>query len=143
MTADAQTLAKIPHTYFEAWNGRDNHALDGFFASTFSWIDPLLPPEGITNLAGAQGFMTGTWTGFSDTHFELIGGPLVDEANGRVAQQWLFTGTFDGEFNGIPPTGKAATLPGVDTYVVGADGLVTGMQAHYDSVSLLRQVGLA
>lgn len=143
MTADANALAKVPQVYFDAWNGRDPHALDTFFAATFAWIDPLLPPEGITNLAGAQGFMSASWGGMSDLKFELIGGPMVDEANGRVAQEWRMHGTLDGEFNGIPATGKSAVLTGIDVYTVNDQGQVTAMSANYDSISLLRQFGLA
>lgn len=143
MSADANTLAKICQVYFDAWNGRDNHALDTFFASSFKWIDPLLPPEGITSLEGAQGFMTGSWAGMSDLKFELVGGPMIDEANSRVAQEWTMVGTLDGEFNGIPPTNKTANLRGIDIYEVNDQGQVTAMSANYDSISLLRQFGLA
>jgi hypothetical protein len=143
MTADAQVLAKIPQRYFEAWNGRDVHALDDFFAPKFSWIDPLLPPEGISSIEGAQGFLSASWGGMSDLKFEMIGGPMVDEANSRVAQEWRMTATLDGEFNGIAATNKSAVLLGVDIWVSDDGGRVTKMSANYDSLTLLRQFGLA
>lgn len=142
MSADPNALAKVPQVYFDAWNGRDNHALDNFFAPTFTWVDPLLPPEGITSIEGAQGFMTATWTGMPDGKFDLIGGPMIDEANSRVSQEWRFTGTLTGEFNGIPPTNKTTVCSGIDVYSVNDAGQVTAMSANYDSATLLRGLGL-
>jgi hypothetical protein len=79
----------------------------------------------------------------SDLKFEMIGGPMVDEANGRVAQEWRMTATLDGEFNGIPATNKSGVLLGVDIWVCDEGGRVTKMSANYDSLTLLRQFGLA
>ncbi|MGH8998872.1 MAG: ester cyclase [Acidimicrobiia bacterium] len=141
--ADAQVLAKIPQVYFDAWNGRDNHALDGFYADRFTWTDPLLPGP-LDSLEGAQGFLSGGWAGFSDLRFELIGGPLVDEANGRVAQTWRMLGTHDGEFPpGAPPTGKPVDIIGTDVWTVNDAGQVTELRACYDALTVMRQLGLA
>ncbi|MGH8997955.1 MAG: ester cyclase [Acidimicrobiia bacterium] len=139
--ADANVLAKIPQRYFDAWNGRDEHALDDFFASTFVWKDPLLPSP-IDNLEGAQYFMTGSWEGFSDLRFELVGGPMIDEANSRVSQTWLMTGTNDGEFAGSDPTNNKTELLGTDVWTVDDAGQVTELIACYDSVTVLRDLGM-
>lgn len=139
---DASVLAKVPQVYFDGWNGRDANALDDLFAATFKWTDPILP-EPLTSIEGERAFMTGLWGGVSDSNFELIGGPMVDEANSRVSQEWKWSGTLDGEFNGIPPTNKHCTITGVDVFVLGADGKIVAGGANYDSISLFRQFGLA
>lgn len=140
--ADTTTLATVPQRYFDAWNGRDESAIDGVLADRFAWIDPLLPAP-LDSLEGAHGFMTGTWAGMSDLRFELVGGPAVDEASGRVAQEWRMLCTHDGEFNGVPATNKTVDILGTDVFTADGDGRVTEIRAYYDSVSILRQLGLA
>lgn len=139
--ADASVLAGIPQTYFAAWNARDDHALDDFFAPEFSWQDPLLPAP-IDNTEGAQYFLSSTWEGFSDLHFALVGGPMIDEVNSRVSQTWLMTGTNDGDFAGSDPTNKKTELLGIDVWTVDDAGRVTELIACYDSVVVLRDLGM-
>jgi len=133
-------LDKIPQLYFGAWNGRDVHALDEFFASSFTWSDPMLPCP-IDDVEGAQAFLASGWEGFSDISFELIGEPLVDEPGGRVAQQWRMLATHDGDFAGTPPSGNRCDLVGVDLFTVDSSGRVTELCACYDSAALMRQLG--
>ena len=142
MPADPTVLAKVPQIYFDGWNGRDAHALDDLFATQFHWTDPLLP-EALTSIEGEQFFMTATWGGLPDASFELNGGPMFDEANGRVGQQWKFTGTLTGEFNGIPPTNKSCEVIGVDVFEINSEGRIIAGGANYDSLGMLRQLGLA
>lgn len=140
--ADTTTLTGVPGRYFDTWNARDESAIDDLMADSFDWNDPLLPAP-LENAEGARAFLTGSWAGFPDLRFELIGDPLVDEARGRVAQVWRMLGTHDGEFNGIPATGKAMDVIGTDVFTVGADGRVTEIRACYDSLTALRQLGIA
>jgi hypothetical protein len=107
------------------------------------WTDPLLP-EPLTDSDGAVAFFGGAWQGFPDVHFEAIGFPLVDLAAGRVASAWRMTGTHKGEFpEGVPATGNSFTIEGTDVWEVDAAGLATSVHAFYDSIVLLRALGLA
>jgi hypothetical protein len=129
---DCTLLATIPAIYFAAWNGRDEHALEPFFASEFIWIDPLLPVP-VTALKGAQQFLAGSWKSFPDVRFELIGGPMIDAAHGRVSQEWRMLATS-------AASGKSIDLVGIDVWQL-EQGLVTKMQACYDAAELMRQIG--
>jgi len=54
------------------------------------------------------------------------------------------TGSHQGEFPpGVPGSGKAFDLLGTDVFTVDAEGRATEIRAYYDSVGLLRQIGLA
>lgn len=142
-TTTPSALAAYPARYFDAWNGRDIDAVAPLLADDFLWTDPLLP-EPLTNLAGAHAFFTGTWAGFPDIAFELIGGPMVDEGSGTVAQEWRMTGTHQGEFPaGVPATGKPFDVSGTDVFAVDAEGRATAVRAYYDALGLMRQLGLA
>lgn len=143
MTAtDPKVLDGVPQRYFDAWNGRDVHGLDGLLAEEFSWVDPLLPAP-LVNLDGAHAFLQGSWAGLSDIRFELVGEPAVDEVGSRVAQEWRMLCTHDGAFNGIPATGKTVDILGTDVFGVDASGRVNDIRAYYDSLTVLRQLGLA
>lgn len=141
-SADPTVLVEVPQRYFEAWNGRDVHGLDALLADEFTWVDPLLPAP-LTNLDGARAFLQGSWAGLSDLRFELVGGPALAEVGGRVAQEWRMRCTHDGEFNGIPATGKTVDILGTDIFDVDATGRICGIRAYYDSLTVLRQLGLA
>jgi steroid delta-isomerase-like uncharacterized protein len=144
MTTTAPALATYADRYFAAWNGRDLGAVERILAPQFSWTDPSLPAE-LTGYEGARGFFQASWLGFPDIAFEAIGAPLVDDAAGRVAQEWRMTGTHTGEGfpPGVPPTGKAFDLTGTDVFTVGDDGRATAIRAYYDAATLARQLGLA
>lgn len=139
--AEMTVLAGVPERYFGAWNGRDRSAIDAVLADEFTWVDPLLPGP-LDNLEGAYLFLEGSWEGMPDLRFELIGGPCVDEANSRVAQEWRMFGTHTGDFLGTDATNNTVDLIGTDTFTVDADGRVTVLHAYYDAGSVLRQLGL-
>ena len=143
MSTTTTVLAAYPARYFAAWNDQEIEAVAPILAESFAWTDPLLPPEGLTNLEGAHGFFVGSWGAFPDMRFELLGEPLVDEAAGRVAQEWRMTGTHTGEFPPLPITGKPFDVKGTDVFSVDADGRATEIRAYYDSAGLMRQLGLA
>ncbi|WP_131766567.1 ester cyclase [Candidatus Protofrankia californiensis] len=143
-TSVREAVTSYPARYFAAWNGRDLEVVAGLLASRFSWVDPSLPAE-ITDLEGAHGFFQAGWQGFPDLRFDLVGDPLVDEATGRVAQEWRMIGTHTGEGfpPGVPPTGRAFDLPGTDVFTVDAEGRATAIHAYWDVTTLAHQLGLA
>jgi predicted ester cyclase len=66
--------------------------------------------------------------------FLLIDGDLV-------AQVLSIEGTDDGQFLGLPPTGKSFRVPAVFLYTV-KDGQIASERRIYDFTGLLMQVGL-
>lgn len=142
MPAAATDLATYPARYFDAWNDQDIEKALDVIADEIEWTDPLLPAP-LTTKDGARGFFEGSWAGLPDFHIEAIGEPLVDEASGRVAQEWRMTGTHQGELAGIPATGKPFDVTGTDVWEVDADGRATSVHAYYDAATLMRQLGLA
>ncbi len=57
-----------------------------------------------------------------------------------VVLRWSLTGTHRGEFIGIPPTGKAVTLRGIDMYRV-QDGKIAEHWNVVDMLSLCQHAG--
>jgi hypothetical protein len=142
-TQAPELIASYPERYFAAWNGRDLAVVESILTPSFSWIDPSLPVE-LTEYDGARGFFGASWQRFPDLAFEALGGPLVDAAAGRVAQEWRMTGTDLGESvpPGSPPTRNAFDLLGTDVFTIDEDGRATAIRAYYDAATLARQIGL-
>ncbi|HWF50797.1 MAG TPA: nuclear transport factor 2 family protein [Solirubrobacteraceae bacterium] len=137
-------LESFPDRYIAAWNQRDVSTALEVLAPEFTWIDPLFPSD-MPPREAASAFFAGVWQGFPDLQIEARGGPLVDAAGGRIAQPWRMTGTHTGEGfpPGIPATGRAFDVNGTGVWQVDAEGRATVLEATYDTMTLLRQLGLA
>ena len=59
----------------------------------------------------------------------------------KIVKHWNFKGTHDGDFFGIPATGKKIDLIGT-TLVLMKDGKILQEQDFFDNYSLLSQLGL-
>ena len=62
-----------------------------------------------------------------------------DKAVNRVQ----FTGTNDGEFMGMPATGKRVSVGVIDIVRFGDDGLAREHWGVFDMMSMMQQLGLA
>jgi steroid delta-isomerase-like uncharacterized protein len=142
-TVPTDVLEAYPQRYFDAWNQRDVATALEVIHPKIHWVDPLAP-EPMTDHDAVTGFFAGAWQGFPDIRFDAVGAPLVDAAAGRVASTWRMTGTHTGEFPpGAPISGNSFEVIGTDTWEVDPDGRATSVSAFYDSLTLLRAIGLA
>jgi steroid delta-isomerase-like uncharacterized protein len=139
----ASVLTEYPSRYCAAWSQRDIAVALAVVHPDVHWVDPLLPAP-FDGHEGATAFLQGAWQGFPDVALEVIGDPLVDEANRRVSAEWRMTGTHTGDFPpGAPISGDAFEVVGSDTWEVDADGRALSVHAYYDTLTLLRAIGLA
>ncbi|HLJ81146.1 MAG TPA: ester cyclase [Ktedonobacterales bacterium] len=58
----------------------------------------------------------------------------------RVAERWTGRGTHQGEFLGVPPTGRQVAVPGIVFYRITA-GKIAEFRGLFDSLSMLHQLG--
>ena len=106
-------------------------------------IDPDYCYEGpdgaqLHGLDELQMLVAGYRAGFSDFHIAITS----EVADGDlVAMTMMLTGTHDGEFDGIPATGKRLSLPlAVVTRI--EDGRIIEDREFYDTGTMLAQLGL-
>jgi steroid delta-isomerase-like uncharacterized protein len=59
----------------------------------------------------------------------------------RVVVRWMNSGTHVGEFAGIPPTGRAFSIAGIDIYRVAEGGLAEHWHV-VDQLAMLGQLGV-
>jgi steroid delta-isomerase-like uncharacterized protein len=122
--------------YFDAWNAHDEDAVAAAFVPEGVYRDPGVP-DGL-GPAAAGGYAAGLWEAFPDLAFAVD--DLVADGD-RVWARWTMTGTNDGPYRGLPPSGRPITLPGADLLRV-APGGVRQVQGFFDGGTLVRQLGL-
>lgn len=77
-------------------------------------------------------------TAFPDFHADE---GRVHHADDAVIAEARVTGTHDGPFAGIPPTGRKVDYPLVAIFEFGEDRLVCE-KVHFDTATILRQIGV-
>lgn len=121
--------------YFDVLNSGDFTTAREIVAPDFMFYGPSAP-QGRT-LQGLAQFMGQLRAGFSDKHFEVI--ERIAEGD-KVASRFRMTGTHDGIFHGIPPTGKFTEVDGCDLFYF-RDGKIAKVRSYFDFMVLLRQLG--
>lgn len=127
----------IANRYFAAWNRRDAQALLSTFAESGTYRDPTIPGE-LTGAAIAENAQT-LWRAFPNLVFEILS--VAETRPGRVAAEWVMTGTNDGEFRGLPATNKSISLPGADFITVECD-TIQSVTGYFDTRTIPEQLGL-
>jgi predicted ester cyclase len=111
---------------------RQPAAVERFVASDFIEHNPNLPP----GRDGRKGFVTAVQAGFSDYRGEIV--ELLAEGD-RVVMRVQWSGTQDGPFLGLPPSGNKVRFATADFFRI-ADGKLA---EHWDVVdSLPRAIAL-
>jgi steroid delta-isomerase-like uncharacterized protein len=133
MTVD-ETKALIRRLVEEFWN-------QGHLAAADELLTPdaliVLPGRGQVSLADLKAFARAFRSAFPDWQTTIE--EIVVEGD-RAAERWTGRGTHQGEFEGIAPTGKAVTVPGVVFYRTTA-GKISEFRGQLDGLALLHQLG--
>ncbi len=102
---------------------------------------PFFTPASAEPLYGGKGYLSVVkWMrkGFSDVQWKLE--EMVAEGN-VVAVRWTLTGTHDGVFLGIPPTGRKISCSVMNFYTFNAEGKVISDVAAEGMIGILRGIG--
>jgi len=97
---------------------------------------------GIPDVQGKEGVKqvaTMYHTAFPDLYFTIE--EQIAEAD-KVALRWTATGTHNGEFMGLPPTGNHMTVTGI-SFARFADGKFAEEWTVYDMLGMMEQLGAA
>lgn len=131
----AGDLKALNHRWIRAFNERDweteRAVRDANFQAYLSGAkDPL-------GNAAWSAFMTAFTAGFPDSRISIES--CISEGD-TVVCRWTLTGTHQGEFQGIPPTGRPVKFTGIEFNKV-TDGRLVEHRAMFDNLALLRQIG--
>jgi steroid delta-isomerase-like uncharacterized protein len=128
---------EVAGRYFDAWNRRDPEAIAAIFVPDGTYTDPTVP-EGLGPTAAGE-YARGLFTAFPDLAFEIVS--AAECGSGTVAARWMMTGSNDGPFQGLPPSGRAVRLPGAD-FIATQDGRVRSVVGYFDTRAVPEQLGL-
>lgn len=123
--------------YFAAWQAHDAEAILATMAPGGTYSDPTTP--GPIGGEALRGYAVALWTAFPDLTFEISAIDRIDEHRAHV--RWVMRGHNQGALMGLPPSGKAVQLEGIDLVEGSPEGIhrVIGL---FDSATLLRQMGM-
>ena len=131
-TEENKALAR---RWYEKFNA---HSLAGImedYAPDFVAHD--VPPGISPDLTGVKQFYAAFFPAFPDAH--LVMEDLIAEGD-KVVQRWSMRGTHQGEFMGIPPTGKRVSLIGINIARIKDGKFVEGWN-NEDDLGLMQQLG--
>ena len=102
-------------------------------------VDHDPAPDQGPGRAGFKEFFTALTTAFPDAHIEPAH-MVADDDN--IAIAYTLTGTHDGDFNGIAPTGRKIEVRGLQ---IGRfeDGKIVERWGSSDELGILKQLGAA
>lgn len=129
--------AETMRTAYDRINAGDVAGFGALFADDFVEHEdqPGMPPT----KEGVLDFFRGLRAAFPDLHMEpedvIVGG---DKAVARVRA----TGTHQGEFNGIPPTGNRVDVQLIDIMKFDDAGLVSEHWGVTDTMTMMQQLGV-
>jgi steroid delta-isomerase-like uncharacterized protein len=122
----------------EVFNQGKLQLIDELVAPNFVLNDPSVPGGKVTGTQGYRQFVEMYRTAFPDIHFTIH--DQIAEGD-KVVTRYTGTGTHKGALMGIAPTGKHATVTGInfDRY---QNGKVVESWANYDTLGMLQQLGV-
>jgi predicted SnoaL-like aldol condensation-catalyzing enzyme len=131
--ADVEANKKLVRTFIEeVFNKRQPGEADRFLAADFIEHNPNLPQ----GLEGRKRFVSAVLAGFSDYRGEIV--EILAEGD-KVVVRTQWSGTQDGPFLGLPPSGNKVRFSTADFFRVEGGKLAE----HWDVVdSLPRAVAL-
>jgi len=100
------TNLEIARRYLDAWNAHDADAIARTFVAGGTYCDPTTP-ELSGDAIGA--YAKGLWSAFPDLSFDVSS--IAETGDHRVVAEWTMKGTNTEAFLGLPPTGRAVSLP--------------------------------
>jgi len=135
------TLEKNITMYETVWNKVINdREIDLINEDSFDKDVTALATSGgdIIGLENFKNYYNNYLTGFSDAEFTIVD---IFGQGDKMVKHWNFKGTHDGDFFGVPATGKSVDISGT-TLIKMKDGKIVAEQDYMDFLSFYTQLGL-
>lgn len=127
--------ARTRHFYEDVLNTHDFAALDDYVAKDF--VDHNPPPGVASGIEGVRQSFEMFTTAFPDLRFNI---DRMYADGDAVISRITVTGTHEGEFMGIAPTGKHVEASGIDIIRV-VDGKAVERWGNFDDLAMMQQLG--
>lgn len=120
-----------------AWENGDETKTD-VVSESIDMYNPGLPEGEVHAREPLAKYLREIREGFPDVHFDIEDLAVRDDI---VMAEVHITGTHEGEFKGLPPTGRQVEFRAMGKWRV-ADGKVVECRQYYDTTELPNQLGL-
>lgn len=135
MASTSQPTAELFRRTVESLNDRD---FDGFAETHADDVVLHDHDEELRGVEAAVEHEQAVFGAFPD--MEYVVEAVVAEGD-MVAGRWRVTGTHEGAFEGIPPTGETIDVPASGTFRI-EDGEIAEVWLTYDRLGMLQQLGV-
>ena len=129
---------RLVERYVAAWNERDYATIQDLVSESVVVRNPTAPGGVVRGRDELESFMRGVVAGFPDFHVSVLE-TLAD--GDRVMYEAELSMTHEGEFEGIPPTGREVELREMATYRV-AEGEIQEYRVYFDRQEVFERLGL-
>lgn len=116
----------------------NSDVVDEIFAEECTVHNSHIPPESQRGREAFKAYGAALKTAFPD--LKITHDKVVTEGN-QQAIRWTFEGTHNGEYYGIPATGKRVSITGIDVFRI-IDGKITDLWLEQDNLSMMQQLGV-
>src|ERR671939_592195 len=124
----------ILRAVLEMANRHDADAIQAYLAEDMRFQNPI---TGDSDTSGMHAVHSAIFAGFPDVEYRIE--RLLSQAD-SVVVECTVVGTHQGEFAGVPATGKSMNLP-VAFCVEVAGRKVADWRSYFDTATLMRQIG--
>jgi steroid delta-isomerase-like uncharacterized protein len=126
----------IRRLYEEVWNQRKLGVVDELLSASHALNDPNNPGSQVGPALYKQRVVELT-TALPDLCFTIEDTVAEEE---KVVACWTFSGTHQGEYLGIPATGKKISVEGITIHHI-KNGKILDSYTRWDALGLMRQLG--
>jgi steroid delta-isomerase-like uncharacterized protein len=131
-------IQAIVDSLVELWNTGNPEVANQLYATGAERLDPNLP-EPVRGAQAIAGYVAEVRRGYPD--FKLQINEVVAQDN-LLAVHWTVSGTHQGEFQGIAPTGKQIHVSGLSLERI-ANGKIAQDSVYFDRLTLFEQLGVS
>ena len=136
MTAIVSTRhEQLMSDYLALWHGE--YSKVDSVSDSFVAYEPSAPGGDVHGPDALEAHVRELRTAFPD--FTITPEALLEDAE-MVMTEWTGKGTHEGEFNGLPPTGRTFEHRGMSKFII-ADGKVQEERMYYDPREIAEQLG--
>ena len=137
---DGKAMKQLVRRYYdELWTQGRAEFVDEHMAEAYENHDPATPGKVVSGRAGMRGLVASYREAFPDLRFDIVE-QFVD--GNVVISRWRAGGTQRGSLMGIAPTGRrAADVEGI-TISSFEGGRIARDRVVWDTLGLLRQLGV-
>lgn len=138
MTQRTTASEQLVHDFLDIINERDESAVADVLSESFVMIDPSVPGGEVNGPEGIKALIREIEQGFPDFRIEVLDSLASEEV---VMVEVQYTGTHEGEFYGLPPTGREVEFQGMERYRI-TDGTITDGRVYISEEELKEELGL-